>query len=108
MLCYTSGAFNDVIKYTMIITGTQSAVVSSTDLKRNYKDVQKLLKKNVVVIVVNRNSEDAADGIFFPYSEGAVERIEDLLEDIEMERNKAALVKEYEKSHSSGKGKRYR
>ncbi len=90
----------------MFFTTKNTAVVSSTDLKRHYKEVQKLLSKNVVIVVTNRNSEDNVDGILLPYSEVILEKYEDLLEDIEMEQNQQTLTRELSKSYASGKKKR--
>lgn len=91
----------------MIKTSKQTALVSSTDLKRKYKKVKQLLDNNMIVIVTNRNNTaEGADGIFIPYSELVIEKLEDLIEDIEMEKNKDKLVKEFEESYNSGNGKR--
>ena len=64
----------------MLLTGNQTVVVSSTDLKRKYQDVIDLLKKNMMVIVTNRNNtESEADGILLPYSESLIRIIEDII-----------------------------
>lgn len=90
----------------MLLTGNQTAVVSSTDLKRKYQEVINLLKKNMMVIVTNRNNtETEADGILLPYSENLVRLLEDVIEDIEMEMNKEHLEKEFKESYESSKGK---
>ncbi|GEM_PF-4877166 len=90
----------------MLQTAQHTYVVSATDLKRKYHDVRELLKQNHLVIVMNRNSDEEADGILIPYSEQALERFEDLLEDMEMDANRENLEKEFETSLKSGKGKR--
>lgn len=91
----------------MLLTGNQTAVVSSTDLKRKYQDVINLLKKNMMVIVTNRNNtESEADGILLPYSEDLVKIIEDIVEDMEMNMNKEDLEKEFKKSYESENKKR--
>ena len=90
----------------MLQTAQHTALVSSTELKREYAQVIEMLRKNRLVIVVNRNSDEQADGILVPYSVEALERLEDMLEDLEMERNRKALEKEFEASLKSGKGKR--
>lgn len=90
----------------MLLTNKKTAVVSSTDLKRKYSAVKKLLKDKVVIIITNRNDVEGADGILFPYSKEAIEKIEDLTEEIEMEQARPKLIKELEKSYKSGKGKR--
>ena len=90
----------------MLLTGNQTAVVSSTDLKRKYQEVINLLKKNMMVIVTNRNNtETEADGILLPYSENLVRLLEDIVEDMEMEMNKDSLEKEFKESYESSKGK---
>ena len=85
-----------------------TAVTTSTNLKRNYKKITDLLKMNMMVIVTNKNSKDAADGVFLPYSRLLMERIEDFMEDLEMEANREELEKELEASLKSGGGKRIR
>lgn len=92
----------------MLLIGKNTATVSSTDLKRKYKDIKKLSQKSKIIIVTNRNNDDGnADFILFPYSETAIEKMEDLLEDIEMDKNRDNLIKEFDTSYKSGKGKRY-
>jgi len=91
----------------MLLTGNQTAVVSSTDLKRKYQKVMNLLNKNMMVIITNRNHTDKeADGILLPYSESLINAIEELIEDIEMEANKDKLVKELKESYASSNKKR--
>ncbi len=91
----------------MLLTGSQTAVVSSTDLKRKYQDVIDLLKKNMMIIVTNRNNtESEADGILLPYSESLIKIIENIIEDMEMNANKNELIEELDKSYKSGKKKK--
>ncbi len=90
----------------MYKTSKNTAIVTSTSLKRSYREVQKLLKSNVAVIITNRNNPDAADGIILPYSEAAVAKIQDFIEDIEMEENKEKLEKEFKRSIESGNKQR--
>lgn len=90
----------------MFTTGQSTAVTTSTNLKRNYKNIKDMLKKNMIVLVTNKNSEDAVDGVFIPYSKLLMERIEDFMEDLEMEENREELEKELEESLKSGGGKR--
>ena len=91
----------------MLLTGSQTAVVTSTDLKRKYQEVIDLLEKNMMVIVTNRNNtESEADGILLPYSENLIKIIEDIVEDMEMNNNKDELIKEFDKSYKSGNKKR--
>ena len=89
----------------MFLVNKNTAVVSSTHLQRNYKEVQNLLKTHRIVVVTNRNSDKKADAILLSYSEGVVENIEDFLEDLEMVANRKNLIKKLKKSHASGKGK---
>lgn len=95
------------MQLTMFQASHNTAVVSSTNLKRQYKKVKQLLDKNMMVILTNRNSEENVDGIIIPYSAEAVELLEDFLENLDIMKNKDALDKELKKSLSSGKGKRY-
>ena len=90
----------------MFATGKNTAVVSSTDMKRNYKQVQDLLSTNKIIVVTNRGSENEVDGIFISYSENLIEKLEDMIEDVEMENNREALVEEFKKSYNSGSKKR--
>ena len=90
----------------MFVTGKNTAVVSSTDMKRNYKQVQELLNDNKIIVVTNRGSENEVDGIFISYSENLIEKLEDMIEDIEMENNRDVLIEELKKSYNNGNGKR--
>lgn len=90
----------------MFFTNPYTAIVSSTDLKRKYKDIKKLLDHKVVVIISNRKNRDEVDGILVPYSQSTVGKIEDMLEDIEIEDNKEKLIEEFKHSYASKEGKR--
>ncbi len=90
----------------MFATGKNTTVVSSTDMKRNYKQVQDLLSENKIIVVTNRGSENEVDGIFISYSENLIEKLEDMIEDVEMENNRNILVEEFKKSYVSANKKR--
>lgn len=90
----------------MFLVNKNTAVVSSTHLQRNYKEVQNLLKTYHIVVVTNRNSDKKADAILLSYSPDVIENIEDFLEDLEMVSHRKKLVQEFKKSFRSGKGKR--